>query len=243
MAVTESALGATAAKQGGSVTEHETAGAGIITVAAGDTFLLLILSCETASPGTVTAHWNDPTGNGSGQLMSLVGTVETITGSTSTFMGVVNPTSGHNCFSWSFSGQVGQTGAYIAAISFKGSDTSSVANATFAFNKASGTGTTASVASAVAIPVECIAVSSFIDAGAGFSNANPDSAGTLIGENQSNAVNGGSDYYSGAGSTITASAALAGTDPWSAIIVGVQPPQATSRPYNPWPQLGPVLAQ
>jgi hypothetical protein len=198
-------------------------------VGASDSLLIFALIAETSALGTISATWGT-------QAMTQIGATVVKTGGAApvsiSVFGLVNPAAGSKIMSWSSALNVN---SYMIGESFTGTNTTSVAVATFGFASASGTGTSASVTSTVPILDGTAAISFFADAGNGFSGAFPTTAiagpkvagsypsdgGTSIGENENLTTNAAAETYSGAGVAITASAPLASSDVWAAVIVGV----------------------
>jgi hypothetical protein len=214
----------------------------VLTVGASASLLIIGIEADTSTPGTITVKW-DPAGTA--QTMTQVGSTLTVSSGTPASMalfGVVNPTAGLKPVSIALSGQATTVHTYVYGISFTGSATSSVAAATEGFASASGTGTAMSVASAASIPSGDMATSWF-DNVQGFTSAfthgtAQSDGGTAIGKDEALTNNAAAEYYSGSGSTITASATQNASDHWGAMIVGIKAaggggggafPDATSR--------------
>lgn len=207
---------------------QHTEGSSSITVGASATLLIAILEADTSTPGTVSAVWDKA---GANQTMTQIGSVVTESGGatpiTLAVFGRVSPQSGAKLLSWTWSGQASAVNAYTALISFTGSDTTSVANATEAFASAHATtGANAAVSSAASIPSGDMAVAWYGNL-PGFTNAftpggNPGDGGTAIGKNESLTTNAAAEYYSGAGAVINASAANASSAAWAALITGIK---------------------
>jgi len=205
-----------------------------MTVGASATILIIGLEIETAAAGTFTAHWDSA---GTNQVMTQIGSNAVIgTSFTLALFGLVSPTSGLKNLSYSFSGVGTSTNGYVYGVSFTGSNTSSVASATEGNVSSTGTSTTASVTTSVSIPATDMATAWFIDGGSGFTGSFVNGAtqadgGKAVGINQALGANGAAEYYTGAGSTITASAGLAASDPWAAMIVGIKVAGAAANPF------------
>lgn len=229
MAVAESARSTVVTGLGGAASHNDSSS--IITVGASDTFLLLAIECDTSTPGTPTAHWDSA---GTNQAMTLIGTVtnSTATVQSLSLFGLVSPTTGAKLFSWTFPGQAVSVNSYHFGVSFTGTETSSVAAATTGFATGQGaTGANSTVTSAASIPSGAMAVAAYNN-NSGFTNAftagtDPGDGGTAVGKNESLTTNMAGEYYSGAGSTITATAANAASQPWVAAIVGILAPGGT----------------
>lgn len=207
---------------------QHTEGSSSITVGASATFLLAMLEADTSTPGTVSAVWDKA---GANQAMTLIGSVVTESGGATpisvAFFGLVNPASGAKLLSYTWGGQATGVNAYIGLISFTGSNTTSVAAATEAFNSAHNTtGANAAVSSAASIPSGDMAVAFYGNIN-GYSNAftagtNPGDGGNAIGKNETLTTNAAAEYYSGAGGVINASAAQISSGAFAAIITGIK---------------------
>lgn len=199
-----------------------------ITVPAGTTLLIALVEVESSTPGTVTAVWDNV---GTPQTMTQVGSTLIVTGGggpgSIAVLGVVNPTAGQKEIRVNWGGVSTNVNGYIAQVSFTGTSTSSVAAATEGFASNNGTGTTASVTSGASIPASDMAAVFFLDCGVSFTGSFVNGAtqadgGTAIGISTNNTNNAAAEYYTGAGSAVAASAGLAGSDVWGAVIVGIK---------------------
>lgn len=194
-------------------TNNET---GVLTVGASATFLLVGVECETTTGGVTGVTWNSvaTTQVGTSSVLSTV--------STSTVWGLVSPASGSRTLGIVASGLAAAANVYFFGISFTGTATASVAAATKGFAKNTATNTALTVTSGVSLAATEMAVAFGIDVGSGFSNSTTETmGGTQIGENQAQTNNGCAAYFTGAGSTVTASATLVASDLWGAVIVGI----------------------
>lgn len=200
-----------------------------MTVGASDTFLLFAISADSVTPGAATATWDT---GGTNQAMTSLGAI--VTNATTTneclaLFGVVNPTVGAKKFAWTFPGQSTAVNSYHFAVSFTGTETSSVAAATEGYQTASAaSGASATVTSSASIPTGDMAVAAYNNIN-GYSNAftagtNPGDGGTAVGKNESLTTNMAGEYYSGAGSTIAASATQGASGAYVAAIVGIKAP-------------------
>lgn len=201
-----------------------TEGASTITVGASATFLTVLMDIGVGSPGTPSIHWDAA---GTNQSMTQIGSTIAQGSNSLACFGLVNPTPGAKKLSWSWSGTAGNS-LYYALISHTGTDASSVAGATYGFGSGTaGTGSPATATTTLSIPTGDAAVSLFENAVQGFngtfvSNAVQADGGKAIGKNQSGSDNAAAEYYSGAGSTIVASAANGPSDAWIAIVFGIK---------------------
>lgn len=226
MAVAKDAAGAAVLSTTQSNGAHQVP-TGLITVGAGATLLIAGQEVDVTTPGSISMTW-DTAGGGTNQAMTEIGTLAVDSGGSATMnlvlFGVINPTAGNKnlTMSWTTGGP-----SYYMAMSFTGSDTTSVANATYGFaknNAASGANATVTSGAAIASGDMALAV---YNNQAGYSNAftagtDPGDGGTAIGKNEGLTTNMAAEYYSGAGSTIAASAAQAASQHFVAVIVGIK---------------------
>lgn len=195
-----------------------------LTVGASATFLVIGIEQDAATPGA--PNWDSA---GTNQLMTLIGTA--ITNGTSSptmtlaLYGLVNPTPGAKLVKLNGSSN---GAAYCSGISFTGTDTSSVAAVVEGYATNQSASTTITVSSGIAIPTGDMAVTFYNDV-QGYSNAftpgsNPGDGGTAIGKNEGGTTNMAAEYYSGAGATISSSAATPsfGSNSFVAAIVGIK---------------------
>jgi hypothetical protein len=203
---------------------------GLLTVGVGATFLIIGISVEAATGSTTGVSWNSV-------AMTQIGTTISLTGTNSnaiiSLWGLVNPASGSNTLGVTCSGLPGSSSGYYFGISFTGTSTASVAAATKGFNTNTATSTSLSVTSGVSLSASEMAVAFGIATGNGYNNSTTETmGGTQIGENQSLADNACAAYFTGTGSTTTASATLsAPSQPWGAMIVGLTTPAAATNPF------------
>ena len=207
--------------------------------------LLVIGICindTSANIGTLTLVW-DP--SGVNKTMSQIGTISDNTNGVSIFFqGVVSPgTSGAKSLKFTWSGGGLGDSYEVFGISYTGSITTSVANATEGFASNTSTSNSATVTTAVSIPSTDMEVAFFSNSGgvawSSTNNTNIDTDAAQISVTASRAT--------GAGSTITSTGALASSALWLAMTVGiVAAPVGTGVPYNDYqnqPDLSPLIAQ
>lgn len=216
-------------------------GFGFITIGVAATALLVGIMMASQShgandPGTLTVTLNP---GGSNQVMTLLGP-KTDNGSSQggpTYLfGLVNPASGLGNIQIDWTNHTFIEEFYVYAISYKGTPTSSVAAAFYGFNTANDGGSSGvvnQVSSGAPVAVGDMAFSLHINPFVGFNNPANNANGTEFDDDQAVTNNSYAQYFTGAGSTITARADNVGAggtgDFWCAAIVAV----GSSQQYNP----------
>lgn len=197
----------------------------VLTVGASASFLIVAWDVDTTNAyGTITFTWGGTAMTQIGSLVQLgSGTVMSLG-----LWGLVSPASGSQSIVTKGASISGGPATNLCAMSFTGSDTSSVAAATYAnaTNSSSVNVANATVTSGAAIASGDMAFTTYNNA-LGFTDAftsgtNPGDGGTAIGKEETGNTNMAAEYYSGAGSTIASSAAQALNCTFVAAIVGIK---------------------